>query len=468
MIAKIEPTFGAILLNDKIDYQLRKIEEGKAEELYNSSGGNLNNMPIYMSLMAELNERVEFPYVEFVLSLPVDDSLSNDKFTALANQYMYEMGYGRSCYSVIKNDDKDHTHVHILATTIDFDGKKISDWNNWSRSGKIADKLEQDYNLTHTNRSKSTRKSRSLGESQYRQFFFDSALHKALKNYQTKGLVSELLNQSDMYKALDGHFGRAYSNTEWELILNTSLYEEVGTCLERAGLFNTLIKDELLSKMDEIYPHVSNAAQFRERLEAEGYYMRLVSKKNSSYYVYGVKDQSFYIKDMSLPQKYRFGNISFNGARMSSDEQKHYLYNQIFETLNTSSDYDMFKSKLDTNNIKVIELTNSTGIYGLSFVLTSVESPEIFKASDISRKLTYSNIQSHFHKETKEFDFIVTSSVDYRSQLINDIGYMQPGTKDINVFGLDSCFSGRRSKEEDNLPTKKKKRKKRPSKGFSI
>lgn len=468
MIAKIEPTFRAILLNDKIDYQLRKIEDGKAEELYNSSGGDLKQMSIYMPLMAELNDRVLFPFVEFVISLPVEDNLSNDKFTELANKYMNEMGYGRSCYSVIRNDDKDHSHVHILATTIDFDGNKISDWNNWSRSGKIAEKLEQEYNLTYTNRDKSTKKNRSLGESQYRQYFFDSALHKALKNYQTKEIVSELLNQSDMFKALKGDFGRAYSNAEWELMLNASLYEEIGSCMEKAGLFNTLIKDELLNKMDEIYPHVSNSAQFRERLEADGYYMRLVSKKDTSYYVYGVKDQSFYIKDQSLPQKYRFGHLNFNGVRMSSDEQKHFLYNKIFEELNISSDYDMFKSNLERSNIKVIELTNSTGIYGLSFALASVEFPQIFKASDISRKLTYNNIQSHYQKETKEFDFILTSSVDFRSQWIKDIGYMQPGTRDINAFGLDNCFSGRQSREEDDLPTKKRKRKRRASKGFSI
>ena len=52
--------------------------------------------------------------------------------------------------------------------------------------------------------------------------------------------------------------------------------------------------------------------------------MRLVTRNDKSYYVYGIQDSGFYLKDVSLPQKYRFGNIRFDGHGMSADEQKHY------------------------------------------------------------------------------------------------------------------------------------------------
>lgn len=71
--------------------------------------------------------------------------------------------------------------------------------------------------------------------------------------------------------------------------------------------------------------------------------MRLVTKKDKSYYVYGMKDTSFYVKDTSLPMKYRFGHIRFDDKGMSSDEQKHYLYDHVFMALNGSDSYRQFK-----------------------------------------------------------------------------------------------------------------------------
>ena len=84
------------------------------------------------------------------------------------------MGYGDSCYTIIKNDDKDHRHVHILATTIDLNGLWISDSYSKGRSGKIMRELELKHGLEVMEKGKSSR-NKTLGESQYRQYFFDTA-----------------------------------------------------------------------------------------------------------------------------------------------------------------------------------------------------------------------------------------------------------------------------------------------------
>ncbi len=95
--------------------------------------------------------------------------------------------------------------------------------------------------------------------------------------------------------------------------------------------------------------------------------MRLVTRNDKSYYVYGIKDSGFYLKDVSLPQKYRFGNIRFDGHGMSADEQKHYLYDHVFKALNSSSGYEDFKKNLAEESIRVTEHVNSKGAYGISF-----------------------------------------------------------------------------------------------------
>ena len=101
--------------------------------------------------------------------------------------------------------------------------------------------------------------------------------------------------------------------------------------------------------------------------------MRLISDKGKSYYIYGIPERNFYVKDKSLPEKYRFGKIAFEGQRMAPDEQKHYLYNKIFALLNNVSDYDAFKAKLTESAINLVEHTNKLGIYGLSFSISNIE-----------------------------------------------------------------------------------------------
>lgn len=103
MIAEIQDPFVGEALNRKIDYQLKKIESGVARELYNSSGDSLINMYRNMSLVAGLNDRVKSPYIEFILSSPIGEDLPDEKFSEVAKEYLERMGYGDSCYTIIKN-----------------------------------------------------------------------------------------------------------------------------------------------------------------------------------------------------------------------------------------------------------------------------------------------------------------------------------------------------------------------------
>lgn len=60
-----------------------------------------------MLLVSALNDRIKSPFIEFVLSSPVGEDLSNDKFVEVAKEYLCAMGYADSCYTIIKHDDKE-------------------------------------------------------------------------------------------------------------------------------------------------------------------------------------------------------------------------------------------------------------------------------------------------------------------------------------------------------------------------
>lgn len=213
-----------------------------------------------------------------------------------------------------------------------------------------------------------------------------------------KERIKEMLDASENFKAVNPDMSKSYTNDEWKIMLGEDSYTKILAVLSNARFFNPLYKDELLSAMDRLYQGCSTMKEFRDKLEKEGYYCRLVSDKGKSHYVYGIPERGFYLKDTGLPERYRFGKIAFVGNKMTPDEQKHYLYNKIFAILKESSGYEDFKEKLAENDIKLIEHINRKGVYGISFVMMNVDAPEIFKSSDISRRLTYRNIQNYFPK----------------------------------------------------------------------
>lgn len=480
MIAEILGTFSQETLAHKITYQESKIELGIAKELYNSSGDTLSEMFSNMCLVASLNDRIKSPFIEFVLSSPVGEDLSDEKFLEVTKDYLSAMGYNESCFVIIKNDDKDNRHVHVLATTSDINGKWIDDSFSKRRSGLIMRELEKKHGLEPLEKGKSSH-NRTLGESQYRQYFFDTALHKALRSHNMKGRIASMLKESDTFCMINPDMSKAYTNDEWKIMLGEQNYGDIMEVLSKGKFFNPLYKDELLAAMDRLYPECSNMKEFRDKLEKEGYYCRLVSDKGKSHYVYGIPERGFYLKDTSLPERYRFGKIAFfEGTQMSPDEQKHYLYNRIFSILSESSGYDDFKERLAANNIKVVEHVNSTGIYGLSFAMMDVEKPEMFKASDISRRLTYKSINDFFQgkepgtynsrsqrqEQQRAMDIapVVSQYSSNRQEWERDLNYMLPAAAALNGVALESGKKERNREDEDFNKKKKKKR----NRGLSI
>ena len=475
MIAELSKPFQKMQLYLKISYHLDKIEMGVAKELYNSTGDSLYDMHSIMPLVASLNDRVKLPYIEIVLSSPVGEELTDHKFVELALEYLKEMGYEESCYSIIKHEDKVNKHIHILATKVDINGIRIKDSMSQINSGKVMRKLEKKYDIEVMEKGKSTH-NKTLGESLYRQYFFDTALHKALRSHNANERVNRILQESDTFKIINPDLTKPYTNSEWKVMLGDEVYEKALKVLSDSKFFNPLYKDELLAVMDRIYPTCKNVSEFRDQLEKEYYYMRLISDKGKSYYVYGIPERSFYVKDKDLPEKYRFGRIVFEGQRMSPDEQKHYLYNKIFAVLSSSLDYNNFRIQLAENNITLIEHTNKLGIYGLSFSMANVICPEIFKSSEISRRLTYRNIQDHFRKEEDNNISIIEDPKEKRTRIEpiivcysntkqeweRDLNYMLPGSMLVSTIPLDNETGKKRKEEED--PRAKKKR----NKGLSI
>jgi hypothetical protein len=78
----------------------------------------------------------------------LEDSEENDqRWLAIAADYMKTMGFDNNQYTVVKHSDTEHDHIHIVASRIRLDGSVVDDSWDYYKSQETIRQLEQDYNL---------------------------------------------------------------------------------------------------------------------------------------------------------------------------------------------------------------------------------------------------------------------------------------------------------------------------------
>ena len=151
MVAKI--TIGSSLFG-AIKYNADKVNEGKGQlletnKIFNNGTGKVDivqalhdferHMPMQM--------RTEKPVIHISLNPHPDDRLTDKELTEMAHEYMQRMGYGDQPYIIVKHEDIDRHHLHIVSVRVDEQGKRINSDFPKRRSLAIVQDFEQRYNL---------------------------------------------------------------------------------------------------------------------------------------------------------------------------------------------------------------------------------------------------------------------------------------------------------------------------------
>jgi len=399
MIANISNTFGSnVTLSEKISYNISKIEDGKGEYLYDNFFQNdIHKLYDEMKEVGEMNDQVKNKYVEVSLNLTPGEKLDKEVFLKIAKDYLQSLGYGNCCYAVILHTDREHKHLHILTTTIDYDAIHVSDSNTKLRSQGISRELEKKYGLKEVEYNKFN--SKSLSKIKEREYYFSNALDKGLRNFSTKTELLELL--SNEAKIIQNN---RLSNIELKFLLGKDVYNEVGNVLEKNNLFGSLYKEELLQQLDTCYNVSKNKYDFLEKVHATGLYVRtLADKDGKQKLTYGLPNANVYFKEDRLPQKYRYAAISsFMTTRaMPTDEQKNAIASKAIVALKNSNSFESYLIELDKIGVNATLHQNTGGVYGISFQLKDVEDAAIIKASEITtnRGFSFLNITRYFSGE---------------------------------------------------------------------
>ena len=137
-----------------LNYNEKKLQQGKAECIH--AGNYLKDadrMTFYQKMerfekLIELNKRATTNTIHISLNFDPSEKLDKEKLIAIANDYMEKIGFGKQPYLVYIHYDAGHPHIHIVSTSIQNDGKRISMHNIGRNQSETARKeLEKKYGL---------------------------------------------------------------------------------------------------------------------------------------------------------------------------------------------------------------------------------------------------------------------------------------------------------------------------------
>jgi hypothetical protein len=145
---------------------------------------------------------------------PKDRLLSDKELSVIAIDYMKSMGFStdNNLYAIWRHEDgidengykHDHQHLHLLCSTIGFDGSIVNLGNNYWRSQKITRALEKKYNLDQV-KSKNAIKIKSPSKNE---------IEMVLRTNRASGkmlLQQKLISALGSSKSLDEYSGPYYT-----------------------------------------------------------------------------------------------------------------------------------------------------------------------------------------------------------------------------------------------------------------
>ena len=162
MVAKI--TIGSSLFG-AIKYNADKVNIGKGQlldtnKIFNNGDGKVNVAQVLADFEKRMPRqmRLEKPVIHISLNPHPDDKLTDGELTQMAHEYMQRMGYGDQPYIIVKHEDIDRHHLHIVSVRVNEQGKRINSDFTKRRSLAILRDFEQRYNLHKGNKQENRQK----------------------------------------------------------------------------------------------------------------------------------------------------------------------------------------------------------------------------------------------------------------------------------------------------------------------
>jgi hypothetical protein len=156
MVARISSSnnlYGALVYNQN------KVEKGRAKIIFahrmiENREGKFDMNTTLQSFEPYLvaNRRTEKPVLHVSLNPDPKDTLSDERLSEIAEEYMQKTGYGDQPFIVYKHEDIERRHLHIVSLRVDENGRKMNDKFEYRLSMQVCRGLEEKYGLVPAER----------------------------------------------------------------------------------------------------------------------------------------------------------------------------------------------------------------------------------------------------------------------------------------------------------------------------
>ncbi|GAA4930286.1 relaxase/mobilization nuclease domain-containing protein [Mucilaginibacter defluvii] len=121
---------------------------GRAEVLeYNRCFGDKNELTKQFNDVQKLSRRVEKPVLHLSLRLAPGEQLNRAQLAEIGQACAAEFGIADHQYICVLHKDTKEQHIHIAANRVGFDGRAVSDSNNYRRMAAFCRRMENRYSL---------------------------------------------------------------------------------------------------------------------------------------------------------------------------------------------------------------------------------------------------------------------------------------------------------------------------------
>lgn len=136
------------VLENKHQKSLAILQANRAELIsYNQCYGNKKELIAQFNDVRNLNPRLAKPVMHLILSLSPGEMPAKSTLIAMTEDCAKEMGFDKQQYIAVTHNDTGHLHLHLVVNRVGFDGKTLSDSNNYKKIANCCRKLEQVYQL---------------------------------------------------------------------------------------------------------------------------------------------------------------------------------------------------------------------------------------------------------------------------------------------------------------------------------
>lgn len=136
------------VLENKQDVVLKSGPVDRAELIsFNQCFGDKKELIRQFNDVRFLNHRLAKPVMHIILSLAPGETPDRPTLKAIAEDCAKELGFDKHQYLSVTHNDTGHQHLHIVINRIGFDGKTLSDSNNYKKIANCCRKMELKYNL---------------------------------------------------------------------------------------------------------------------------------------------------------------------------------------------------------------------------------------------------------------------------------------------------------------------------------